>query len=47
VAFGVVSGLGGVRAPFMIASLMALIALFLAFRAERLVVPHEHGAADS
>ncbi len=47
VAFGVVSGLGGVRAPFMIASLMALIALFLAFRAERLVVPHEHGAPDS
>ena len=44
VAFGVVSGLGGVRAPFMIASLMAIIALVLALRAERLVVPHEHGA---
>jgi DHA1 family tetracycline resistance protein-like MFS transporter len=41
VAFGIVSGLGGVRAPFMIASLMALIALVLALRAERLVVPHD------
>ena len=41
VTFGLVSGLGGVRAPFMIASLMALIALVLALRAERLVVPQE------
>jgi MFS family permease len=41
VAFGIVSGLGGVRAPFMIASLMALIALLFALRAERLVVPQK------
>jgi len=47
VAFGIVSGLGGVRAPFMIASLMALIALVLALRAERLVVPHEHETPDT
>jgi MFS family permease len=37
VAFGIVSDLGGVRAPFMIASLMAIIALALALRAERLL----------
>jgi len=47
VAFGIVSGLGGVRAPFMIASLMALIALILALRAERLVVPHENETPDA
>jgi MFS family permease len=47
VAFGIVSGLGGVRAPFMIASLMALIALVLALRAERLVVPHENETPDA
>ena len=47
VAFGIVSGLGGVRAPFMIASLMALVALVLALRAERLVVPHENETPDA
>lgn len=47
VAFGIVSGLGGVRAPFMIASLMALIALVLALRAERLVVPHERKSPEA
>jgi MFS family permease len=47
VAFGIVSGLGGVRAPFMIASLMALIALVLALRAERLIVPHENETPDA
>ena len=47
VTFGIVSGLGGVRAPFMIASLMALIALVLALRAERLVVPHENETPDA
>jgi DHA1 family tetracycline resistance protein-like MFS transporter len=47
VAFGIVSGLGGVRAPFMIASLMALVALVLALRAERLVVPDENETPDA
>jgi DHA1 family tetracycline resistance protein-like MFS transporter len=47
VTFGLVSGLGGVRAPFMIASLMALIALVLALRAERLVVPQERKTPDT
>lgn len=37
VAFGIASDLGGVRAPFMIASVMALLALGLAYAAERLV----------
>jgi len=41
VAFGIVSGLGGVRAPFMIASLIALLALVMALRAERLDAPQE------
>ncbi len=36
VAFGMISDLGGVRAPFMIASLLALIAMIPALRAERL-----------
>ena len=36
VAFGVVSDLGGVRAPFMIAALLAAIAMIPALRAERL-----------
>jgi len=41
VAFGIVSGLGGVRAPFVIASLLALVALVLGLRAERLTVGHK------
>jgi MFS family permease len=36
VAFGMISDLGGVRAPFMIAALLALIAMIPALRAERL-----------
>ena len=36
VAFGIISDLGGVRAPFMIAALLALIAMIPALRAERL-----------
>ena len=36
VAFGIISDLGGVRAPFMIAAVLALIAMIPALRAERL-----------
>jgi len=50
VAFGIVSDLGGVRAPFMIASLMAIVALGLALRAERLLpntTPRTPGASGA